>query len=291
MRKSFAVKSLAGDFAQVIVHVLGADVAVLAVFRIGEELLPRQFLAAADDPGEAHIVQLDFVMLAALAAKGEDDVAVPLGLNVAVAHRRQAVRMVLAGIFIVANTDDRRLQQPHDGGEDLGARHSGLAKVARDAAADFWQSLPEPEHVLEFRLVALLPPMGMVTVLLAPAGIPAGGLQMAILKGEIQTWRVGGRDGQFANSGDHRLVADAGAVRTEEDKVFPLQLAGEAFRVVGAVAQPGGLRFLNERINRSFAHGQNQALSAYWSPFPMNSWPMIIGLVWDVNGDFDEDPG
>ena len=62
----------ARDAAQIAVHVAGADAPRLpAGIEIAEQLLPRQFLAAAQDPAEPRVLQAHRVVLAALAAEAE----------------------------------------------------------------------------------------------------------------------------------------------------------------------------------------------------------------------------
>src|SRR5947209_18827949 len=61
---------LAGNLAQVIVHVTGFDRAGLSItIDIVEQLLPRQVHAAFDDAGQGAVLHIDLVLFAALTAK------------------------------------------------------------------------------------------------------------------------------------------------------------------------------------------------------------------------------
>ena len=67
---------VAGDLAQVVVHVVGADVAPRAVLvDVLEQLLAGQLLALPDERGQAAVAHVDLVLLAALAAEAEADLA------------------------------------------------------------------------------------------------------------------------------------------------------------------------------------------------------------------------
>ena len=66
--------SLAGDLAQVGVHVVGGDVVRLAVVvDVLEQLLAGQVLAAPDDRRQAPVADPDLVLAAGLAAEPEAD--------------------------------------------------------------------------------------------------------------------------------------------------------------------------------------------------------------------------
>src|SRR5688572_29975509 len=98
-------------------------------------------------------------------------------------HRREPERLVLPGVLVVADADEGCLQQANDGGDDLFPGEAVLAQILIDALANARQRAPERDHVLVFRLVADLPPFGVIAVLLATARIAAGGLDVAVRRG------------------------------------------------------------------------------------------------------------
>src|SRR5262245_35597785 len=107
----------AADLPQVIVDVARADVAdAVVVVQIFKQLLAGQLLALADEAGQPRVLQVDLVFDAALAPKLETD-ARAVNVRVAVVHRRQAERAVLARIFIVADADQRRFENLHTDGK------------------------------------------------------------------------------------------------------------------------------------------------------------------------------
>jgi hypothetical protein len=96
--------------------------------------------------------------------------------RVVVAQGGQAEGAVLAGVLLVADADQGRFEQAHDGGQHLAARQAGPRQVPLDAGANCRQGQAEGDHAVVLDLVARLPPARVVAVLLAAAGILAGGL-------------------------------------------------------------------------------------------------------------------
>ena len=78
----------------------------------------------------------------------------PVHLDVRVAHRRQPERLVLFRVLVVADADERLLEQLHDRGEHLLARQVGRPEIPRRAPADRGQRLGEPDQAIVFRFVA-----------------------------------------------------------------------------------------------------------------------------------------
>ena len=79
------------------------------------------------------LVKIDGVLDAALAAELEAD-ARAVDLGVRIPHGRQPDRTVVAGIFFVADADERSLEQPDDRGENLLARQARPPQVAPRSA-------------------------------------------------------------------------------------------------------------------------------------------------------------
>ena len=99
-----------------------------------EELLAGQVLAAPDDRRQPAVAQADLVLLAGLAAEPEPDRG-PVDRGVAVLERRQAERPVEPRVLVVADPDERQLEQPDDRRQDLLARQPGPGQVARRSAS------------------------------------------------------------------------------------------------------------------------------------------------------------
>ena len=117
------------DLAEVGVDVLGADVADLAgVVDVLEQVLTGKVLAARDDPAQPPVRHLDTVPLSGLADEAEPQRRA-IDLRVAIAERGQAERLVEPGVLLVADPDERDLQQPDHGGQHLLA---GQTRAARD---------------------------------------------------------------------------------------------------------------------------------------------------------------
>ena len=157
-----------------------------SIVHVLEQLLAGQLLAAPDDPGQPSIVDRDRVIDAALAPEPEFQGRAP-DPGMPVAHRRQAERVVVAGILVVADADQGRLQQPDDGRQDLAPRQAGELQVAFGGAADLRERPAEGERPAVFRLVPHAPPSRVVTVLLPPPVVAARRLDVPVGRGQIQT--------------------------------------------------------------------------------------------------------
>ena len=130
------------------------------------------------------------MLLAALAAKAQAQLAAGHG-GVTIAQRRQAERLVLARVFLVADPHVGRVEQADDRREHRLAarlRADGRRQVGLHALSDARQRGTELEHALELVGVLGDAPVGVVAVLLAAARVTAGGLQMAVGAGQIQTF-------------------------------------------------------------------------------------------------------
>src|SRR2546421_3071704 len=103
------------DFTQVGIYMTRFDIAQFTfLVDILEEFMPWQVLAAFDDFGELAIIDVDDMFLATFAAKMEMYLRA-FHFDVLAAHSSQAVRIVLFGILLVANPDERDIEQAHDG--------------------------------------------------------------------------------------------------------------------------------------------------------------------------------
>jgi hypothetical protein len=183
-------------------------------------------------------LHLDVVVDAALAAEAELDLAA-VDLHVAVAQRGQAVGLVLARILVIPDAHHGRFEQVDDGRQHLLARQAGQAEGAVDFLADLRQRLAELDHALVLHLVAHLAPFGVVAVLLAPARVAPGGLQVAVGLRADPDLGPGRRDGQRLDAFQGGFVVDRLAARVEVAKAVALRLAADAGPVVEDVAQAG----------------------------------------------------
>ena len=149
--------------------------------------------------------------LAALAVEPEPDPGA-VDRRVAVAQRREAERLVEPGVLLVADPDQRQLEQPDDRRQHLLAGQARAAEVRVDALADRRQEPGEGEHPVELRAVAVLAERRVVAVLLAAPGVATRRLQVAARVGADPDVRPGGRDREGADPRDDGRVADRRAV-------------------------------------------------------------------------------
>ena len=239
----------AGDLAQVRVDVLGRDALAGAVgVEVLEQHLAGQVLAALDGAGEATVLQGDLLPDAALGAEPEPE---PVGgdRDVAIAQRRQAERLVGAGVFLVADPDQRGLEQPDDGGQHPRPRQRRRLQIAHHATTKDRQRAPEGEESAVLGRVTHLRPSRVIAILLASALVAAGGLHVAVGALADPDARPGRRDHQRADARERRGVADDAALRIAIDRPLATDLSRDARLVVRDVAQvdefgrvlPGGL--------------------------------------------------
>ena len=91
--------------------------------------------------------------------------------------------MVVAGVFLVANANQRRLQQLDRGREYLLARQAPLPQMTSGSATNLGQRFRERDDAFVFVLVLSLAPPGVIAILLAAARVAAGGLQVSVRRG------------------------------------------------------------------------------------------------------------
>ena len=160
-----------------------------------------------------------------------------MDVDVVVANGGQAVRLVRLGVLLIADADQRGLQQLHDGGQHLFAWQTRQLQVPVDAGANLGECLAEGEHPAVLRLVADLPPAGVVPVLCAPAIVGANSLDVTARVGADPHVFVRRRDRQLVDPVDRLGIGDAVALEVEVVKRLALPLAGDAGLVVVDVNQ------------------------------------------------------
>src|SRR5437762_1123891 len=95
-----------------------------------------------------------------------------------VAQRREAVAAVLFRVFLVADANERDLEQPDDRGDDLVSGDLAAAQIAVDALPYLRQGIREIKDAFVLRLFADLTEAVVIAVLLATLRIATRRLQM-----------------------------------------------------------------------------------------------------------------
>lgn len=191
---------LAGDLLEVIVDIAGRHrLDFLLIVYIFKKLMAGEFLAIPDNFRETLVGKLDPVLLPALAPKLETQTGAS-HLDMPVAQGAQAVRLIVARVFQIADTHVSRLQKAHDSGEDFFARQSGQAQVLPDTAPDRGKNFCEIEQPVKLGRIANGAPFRMIPILPAAAIIETGCLQMPVGISANPDILPGGWDGEFANS-------------------------------------------------------------------------------------------
>jgi len=94
--------------------------------------------------------------------------------------RREPVRLVGSRILVVADADERLLEQANDRRDHVLAAQLGPAQVGLHALPHADRRPPEREELAELRLVAVLAPLRVIAILLPPTGVAAGRLDVAV---------------------------------------------------------------------------------------------------------------
>lgn len=152
----------------------------------------------------------------------------------------QAVGAVVAGVAVVADADQGGVEQRNRQGHHLVATEAGQAQLGVDVPAQPRQRLAEAQQALVLVGIAYLAPARVVAVLLAPTGVAAGGLEMAVGVGTDPDLAIGRRNGQLVQPADLLGVADALAVGIEIDEALALPASTDARLAVVDVAEAGG---------------------------------------------------
>src|SRR5438105_1574756 len=224
---------------QVLVHVGGLDGAgLILIVEVAEQLLARQVLAALHDPRQGPVAHVDVMLLAALAPEAE---AHPFALDpdVVLPQGGQPEAPVLLRVLGVADADVARVEQPHDRGDHLLARHALARQVAANPLAKPRQGSAEVGQPFVLGLVSELAPAWVVAVLLTPPCVPTAGLEVAAGVRADPDVGPGRRDRQGSDS-FQPSPADRFAVGPEVDESAPGALPTDAGLSVAHVTQPGG---------------------------------------------------
>ena len=220
------------DRLDVSVDVLGADVGPAPAGLVREQLVaaaaaPLERLHDLEDLG------VDDRLLAPLAALRrvvEPDEVGRGQRDVLLAHGRQPVRVVRLGVVLAADAEEAAVKKAHGAGEHALLVELGSPQVALHAPPQLRQAAGEPHHLVELLLVAPLAPLAVVDVLLAAAGVDAGGLDVAHRKGTDPDVLPGGRDDELADALEHLGILDAGSVLIDVFEPATTSAAADAGR-------------------------------------------------------------
>ncbi len=118
--------------------------------------------------------------------------------------------------------------------------------------------------MVKFRGIAHRPPVGMVAILLAPARINAGSLQVPVRLRADPHLAVSRGDRQFADTHHLGRIGDALTLGIVKQEMLAMQLARIARLIVGDIAQPlrrGGTGKIVEVTGKGAGWGHPTLLS------------------------------
>ena len=168
-----------GRLPEVRVDVVRADRVTTVFVDVLEQDLARYIAALAHGAHETRVVYGHGVDATALSREHEVEMA-PVRPHVAIAQRRQPERAVVTRVLLVADSHERRLEEPNDHRDDELTRHLALAQITPYPASDLRERVGEIEETLELRGIALRPPFRVVSILLAPTRVAPGCLQVRV---------------------------------------------------------------------------------------------------------------
>ena len=150
---------------------------------------------------------------------------------------RQSITLIVPRIFVVADADQRRLQEMHDRRQNLLARQPAQAHVLSDRRPHRRQRRGEREQVLVFRLLPRLAIFGVILVLLTPFRVAASRLNMSVRRGANPD--VGPRRGDDKRTYPFERVwlGDPPALSIEVDKALARPPARDRGSGVTHIAQ------------------------------------------------------
>ena len=232
---------------QVLVHIARFEGVALPVGGVVlEQVLARNLLAFAHQPGQAGVVQRHVVGHALFAHEVEVHGG-PVHGHVLVAQGGEAVAglglAVLLRVFLVANPDKGLVHEREDHGHHLFAVQGRPGEVFAQLLAQGAQLLAKGAQARKLGQAAQLIPGRVVAVLLAAQAIAAGHLQMGGGRGGNPHLRPGGRNHEAFDAGQRVGGGDFLALRVVvREPPGAGGLAGQAGALVGGVAQAGHAR-------------------------------------------------
>jgi hypothetical protein len=238
----FRGEILAAGVAHVGVHVRRVDHLPLAAgVDVLEQLVSRNVAAGFDDAREARVVEIDRVPDSALPAELEADGSAR-DFRVLIAHGRQTERFIVLRVLLVADTDERLLEQLHDGGEHLFSRKPAPAQILFGPRANAAERACERDQTSIFHVVANLAPARMIAILLASARVAADYLNVSERVGADPHLRPRRRDHERLDSMEHCRIGHRSAVGADVSEAS--RPAGAANARRPRIADVMQLRFL-----------------------------------------------
>ena len=216
---------------------------------------------------------------AALAAELEAQL-VPRHCHVTAPQRRQAERAVVACVLVVADADQRALEQPDHRCQHLVARQLGKVDVTLDTLADERQDLAERHHAAELRLVTNGAILRVIPILLPPPRVSRRDLQVS---GGIRAdpdFSPPWRNDQLPNAVQLRSVLNDSAVGSDVDKAAAATLSTDAWGCVRHVAKASCFRGFDVLVG-----GNHVAFK--WPGAALRRRPRVLYRLSDVRGSLE----
>ena len=207
-----------GDVLEILVDVGRVDHLPFTAFvDVLEQLVAGQIAACLDDLRKPPVLEIDGVPDAALAAELESHLR-SADLRVLVAHRRQPEGMIVAGVLLVADADQRLLQQLYDSREHFLPRQPPLLQIGAGVAANARKHPRERDEAFVLRFVTLFAPARMVAVLFASTRVAPRRLNVAVGVGTDPHVRPRRRDDDRSDALELGAIGNRAAVGSDVAK-------------------------------------------------------------------------
>ena len=197
-------------------------------------------MAATEKPHETRIVDARFMFLSALAAKAQERSTFAKERHMPSTQRGKAIRSVGASVFLVANANSGLGEQAHNHRQHLCFRQPLQCQITSQDPTQVRKSFAKTHQLGEFPGVARLAPPRMVAILLSPASVATGCLQMASRIRTDPNARVSRRNRETADTIQHFSIAYATLPAIEIEEALARSPSRDPRHVVSHIYQAGG---------------------------------------------------
>ena len=188
--------------------------ALAVLIEVLKQFFSRKILDPFDDPRQLSVSKIYGMLHTAFAAelkpqRGARDI------YVMISHGGEAERIVVPRVFLIADPDQGRFQQPNHSGQDFFTGKPGPRQILLSPAADGRQNLAKRDQPVVFGFVSKHSPARVVPVLLATFGIPCSRLNVAIRNWADPDITPSGRNREGLDPRERFRITQSRAIRSD----------------------------------------------------------------------------
>ena len=173
----------------------------------------------------------------------------------------QTVAVVLPGVVVVPDPDERGFQQMHDRCQHLLPRQSAQRHVLSHRRPDPRQRMGERDHVLVLAAVADFAEGRVITILFAPLHVPPGSLDVTVCEPAYPHLGPGRWNDNCAYAPQHHPFGNCSAIRIDIPKAAPRLAAPNSRLLDRDIAKShrlGGIPWIDDDdFGRASQHGSH----------------------------------